>query len=195
MEPVVGRNYLTCGYCHTFHFPTTVKDSADRITPLHEASDVACPMCSELLQAGALENIRIEYCSRCRGVLIANEQFGHVVRDRRRQFQGADQVPTPIDPVQFQRRLGCPRCGQSMDVHPYHGPGCVVIDTCSRCHLIWLDHGELSAIERAPGRRQPVVASYEPSAYDGSPMPSVGSVDKHKKRDQPSVDWFDILFG
>jgi Zn-finger nucleic acid-binding protein len=40
-----------------------------------------------------------------------------------------------------------------MDVHPYYGPGSQVIDSCPHCRLVWLDAGELAAIERAPGRR------------------------------------------
>ena len=32
-------------------------------------------------------------------------------------------------------------------------PGNIVIDTCIGCKLAWLDHGELSKIVRAPGRR------------------------------------------
>jgi hypothetical protein len=39
-----------------------------------------------------------------------------------------------------------------MEVHPYYGPGNVVIDSCSACDLIWLDHGELKQISDAPGR-------------------------------------------
>jgi Zn-finger nucleic acid-binding protein len=39
-----------------------------------------------------------------------------------------------------------------MDVHPYYGPGNAVIDTCGRCALIWLDHGELKVIVTAPER-------------------------------------------
>jgi len=38
-----------------------------------------------------------------------------------------------------------------MDVHPYYGPGNVVIDTCGQCYLVWLDHGELKQIADAPG--------------------------------------------
>jgi Zn-finger nucleic acid-binding protein len=38
-----------------------------------------------------------------------------------------------------------------MDVHPYYGPGNVVIDTCGKCGLVWLDHGEMAVIENAPG--------------------------------------------
>jgi Zn-finger nucleic acid-binding protein len=39
-----------------------------------------------------------------------------------------------------------------MDVHPYYGPGNVVIDTCIDCRVLWLDHGELRKIRDAPGR-------------------------------------------
>ena len=39
-----------------------------------------------------------------------------------------------------------------MDVHPYYGPGNIVIDTCSRCDVIWLDFGELKQVTDAPGR-------------------------------------------
>jgi Zn-finger nucleic acid-binding protein len=35
-----------------------------------------------------------------------------------------------------------------MDTHPYYGGGRVVVDTCHRCTLIWLDAGELTVIER-----------------------------------------------
>ena len=39
-----------------------------------------------------------------------------------------------------------------MDVHPYYGPGNVIIDTCGKCHLVWLDFGELKQIGDVPGQ-------------------------------------------
>ncbi len=45
----------------------------------------------------------------------------------------------------------CPLCRKKMDVHPYYGPGGIVIDTCSRCDAVWLDSGELGQITDAPG--------------------------------------------
>ena len=39
-----------------------------------------------------------------------------------------------------------------MDTHPYYGPGNVVIDSCDRCELVWLDFGELKQIVDAPGQ-------------------------------------------
>ncbi len=153
IRPVEGRNYMTCGYCHTSQFPTELEDSADRITPLYEPGDVACPVCREHLVAGTVEKVRIVYCHRCRGILIPSEVFAQVVRDRRRQNSSVDESPVPIDLEQYGRRLDCPLCSGPMEVHPYHGPGNAVIDSCAACHLIWLDHCELAAIERAPGQR------------------------------------------
>ena len=39
-----------------------------------------------------------------------------------------------------------------MDTHPYYGPGNVVIDSCARCAVVWLDYHELAMIRDAPGR-------------------------------------------
>jgi len=37
-----------------------------------------------------------------------------------------------------------------MLAHVYGGPGNIVIDTCERCQLNWLDPGELRRIALAP---------------------------------------------
>ncbi len=186
MTPVEGRNYFTCGYCHAFHFPTELEDSADRITPLSERGDVACPICAEYLVAGALDDTRIVYCEQCRGVLIENDAFAEVVCSRRVEYTGSDHVPVPIDPAQYERKLACPRCSRRMETHPYHGPGSVAIDTCSSCHLIWLDHGEIASIERAPGQRRVPTSSYGSSS---SPSSS-----DEKKSDKKQVDLITLFF-
>ena len=67
------------------------------------------------------------------------------------EYYGA--MPVPLEPLELQRRVDCPRCHAPMDVHPYYGPGNTVIDSCRSCGLVWLDQGEITRIERAPGRR------------------------------------------
>jgi len=67
---------------------------------------------------------------------------------------------------------------RKMDVHPYYGPGNVVVDTCGECGLIWLDHGEMTRVEQASGVRQtpwsqrsevtPIPGSSEPTNQDRS---------------------------
>lgn len=153
MRPVENRDYLTCPYCGTFHFPGPLADSADRVVPLAERTDVGCPACDLPLMHGAVEGVRVLFCETCRGVLADSDSFAMIVQCRRAHHTGPPQQPRPIDPVELERQLICPACRHVMDVHPYYGPGNVVIDSCSHCQLVWLDHGEIAAIERAPGRR------------------------------------------
>jgi Zn-finger nucleic acid-binding protein len=40
-----------------------------------------------------------------------------------------------------------------MEVHPYYGPGNIVVDSCVDCGFIWLDHGELTRVEQASSGR------------------------------------------
>jgi Zn-finger nucleic acid-binding protein len=59
--------------------------------------------------------------------------------------------PLPVDRRELHRHLTCPKCRGRFETYPHLGPGNVVIDNCVRCDLIWLDFGELRAIEQAPG--------------------------------------------
>ncbi len=62
--------------------------------------------------------------------------------------------PQPRSPVMLpcrysKRQIECPSCSQRMETHPYYGPGNIVVDTCSECGYLWLDHGEISRVENA----------------------------------------------
>ena len=153
MRLVPGRNYFVCDYCTTFGFPEQSKDGVS-ITVMGDVSDLNCPVCNKNLVPAAVTGREVLYCSQCRGVLAANADFGNIVAELRASYERDDErKPQPINPRELQRHLKCPRCERDFDTHPYYGPGNVVIDTCSECALIWLDHGELEVIRRAPGHR------------------------------------------
>jgi Zn-finger nucleic acid-binding protein len=153
MRLIDDRDYFCCDYCSTFHFPEPLEASADGVTPLDQKSDVDCPVCQVPLSAGSIEGHRVLFCETCRGVLVRGENLMQIVRKRRAQRSGPGERPQPLNQEELKRHIHCPVCGRKMDVHPYYGPGNVVIDSCLRCHLTWLDHGEIAAIERAPGAR------------------------------------------
>jgi Zn-finger nucleic acid-binding protein len=100
----------------------------------------------------AAADVRVLYCDHCRGLLVDRWAFAAVIRSLRSRAVSSPTRPEPIDPAELERNLHCPRCGASMDTHPYYGPGNVVIDTCGACQLLHLDHGELRQIVDAPGR-------------------------------------------
>lgn len=149
MRFVPRRNYLVCDYCTTFHFPDTAENTLG-MTLLGRGAERKCPVCYCELAAGAIEGCEVGYCRNCRGVLTSNSDFAHFMRRRRQQFAGVRPEPVPLDPAEYERHIRCPGCASPMDVHPYYGPGNVVMDSCGPCCLIWFDHGELGAIESAP---------------------------------------------
>jgi len=153
VAPVSGRDYLQCQYCLSLTFLNQNPMAVDRITPLQGEVSSACPFCrDQTLQMGQLDNHRVLYCGQCYGVLVQNADFGHLIRDRRARRNTPEYEDVrPIDARQYERRMNCPNCHERMEVHPYYGPGNIVIDSCSRCLLVWLDHGELACVERAPG--------------------------------------------
>jgi Zn-finger nucleic acid-binding protein len=152
MKLVDGRNYFVCEHCTTFVFPSESPASVDRVKVLGERSELSCPVCDVALLAGSIVDYRVYHCPRCRGVLATNEDFKHIVRKIRAQRKGPPDQPKAINRDEMKRQLRCPACRRVLDVHPYYGPGSVMVDTCGRCCLIWLDHGEIGVIERAPGR-------------------------------------------
>ena len=149
MTLIPGHDYYTCAYCTTFVFPA---QNEEHVRVLAEPVGLACPLCKHELVAGSVAETRVGYCARCRGSLANRESFAGVVRALRSRAQTPAVEPRPVDHRQLKRQLACPQCGRAMDVHPYYGPGNIIIDTCGACQLIWLDHGELSRVVDAPGR-------------------------------------------
>lgn len=151
MELFPTRGYFFCRYCSSFHFPETT--TSDGVRVLAEAKELACPACRRTLSTALLDEAHpVHYCTNCRGVLLARRAFADVVRVRRAWATGTPARPIPPEPAEFERRIACPMCTRELETHPYYGPGNVVIDSCSECHVIWLDFGELKQIVDAPGR-------------------------------------------
>jgi len=91
-------------------------------------------------------------CPQCQGLLLARGAFRTAVETRRAKALTPPKPMTKLNQAELNRRLNCSVCHQTMETHPYMGPGNIVIDTCSTCNLIWLDYGELGRVVDAPGR-------------------------------------------
>ena len=133
---------------------TDAQANLDGLQPLETATDLLCPNCNITLRGGKLDEFPVAFCPGCHGVLIDHQGIANVIAIRRSEYQGVDRTPNPFDPSALEIQRNCPNCGQRMEVYPYGGPGNVVLDSCRSCHLLWLDHGEISTIVQAPGLRQ-----------------------------------------
>jgi Zn-finger nucleic acid-binding protein len=130
-----------------------MEEGHDRIVWGSAQTGAPCPRCGTGLVESVLEGQASQACPQCRGVMLSNDSFGSIVRQRRADYRGADLFPQPMNPDQVSDTVDCPVCSQTMEIHPYYGPGNQMIDSCNRCGLVWIDSGELTAIERAPGLR------------------------------------------
>lgn len=153
LKVIPQRKYLSCEYCGAFTFTPDAAAADEPIQISDSDSDFSCPICQQLLARAVLVEEEVLTCRTCRGLLADNSAFADVIRRLRAVCETRDERPEPIDPSEYDRVLTCPGCGKRMETHPYYGPGAVVVDTCARCRLIWLDFGELAVIEAAPGPR------------------------------------------
>jgi len=168
MELFERRRYFFCRYCGTFHFIESA--GTDGVEVLDRSGAAPCPVCTSPLAQALLDNVHtIRYCEQCRGVLVPRSVFVDVVNTRRAFAAGAPITPSPLDDRELQRRVVCPQCQGQMDVHPYFGPGNIVIDTCSPCEVIWLDFGELKQVADAPGKDRG--NRFVPGRAAGEPRP------------------------
>ena len=150
MELLSERGYFFCRYCGSFQFPEPA-DNEGAIVTGPAGQPAACPSCTRELSAAVLEGCKVLACAGCKGMLMPRGTFARIV-DARRAREPRTIVPGAIRPFDLPRHLTCPSCGGDMMTHPYYGPGNIIIDTCERCNLLWLDPGELTRIAQAPGR-------------------------------------------
>jgi len=166
------RRYFFCRHCGTFEF--LERTDADGVQVLERQPEaVPCPLCRAALTKALLDGRHsVQYCEQCRGVVMERASFADAVVGRRAQATGPGVQPAALDRKELERRVTCPSCRRMMDVHPYFGPGNVIIDTCGKCDLVWLDFGELKQIENAPGQdrgrlpRTIVAADTPPASSD-----------------------------
>jgi Zn-finger nucleic acid-binding protein len=152
MELFDRRRYYFCRHCGTFEF--LERGEADGIHVLERRADaLPCPLCRAPLAKSLLDGHHVvEYCEQCRGVLLQLTAFTGAVMGRRSRATGPGSPVVELDRKELERRVTCPSCSRMMEVHPYYGPGNVIIDTCGKCDLVWLDFGELKQIGDAPGQ-------------------------------------------
>jgi LSD1 subclass zinc finger protein len=158
-----GEDSFQCDYCQSVYVP---EPGQDGVRVLGEASDEPCPNCNLPLTQAAIAKVRILYCTKCRGMLIPMEAFTGLI-DQLQILQGGSMVQPPADTSDLRHVVSCPQCRQHMESHLYEGPGNVVIDSCEKCLLNWLNHGELARIVHAPDDRNPAtILDMGPNRYE-----------------------------
>ena len=145
-----AKGHYSCAHCGTIAFPDAVERDGVRLLGPGD-SPRPCPACQAPLVRAMVDEYQVAHCEKCRGMLLPRRSFAEIVHRRRAWAEGPSVTPIPPDDRELRRRLSCPRCGATMIVDRYYGPGNILMDSCLACDLVWLDYGELKQVIQAPG--------------------------------------------
>jgi Zn-finger nucleic acid-binding protein len=116
---------------------------------------VACPRCTHELREitveaqnddGEREDVPVEECAACHGLWLDREKLSQlenvtkVVLVELRRLPGEETQ---------ERLIQCPKCADRhvMEKIESQEDSTVIMDVCSQCQGVWLDDGELEAIQ------------------------------------------------
>ena len=107
-----------------------------------------CPVCGDVdLASVPYEGVAVSLCPRCHGVLLTKNALNRI--ERNPEMERSVLEMEVDDSSDSEGVLKCPKCrvGMRKEQSP-HGLD-FSVDICESCGLLWLDHGELEALQIA----------------------------------------------
>jgi Zn-finger nucleic acid-binding protein len=120
-----------------------------------EETGLTCPRDgAHLIETRYEADVEVDQCPTCRGIFLDEGELRRiqdaVERDYRREKNEAPEHTARAYDAAVARSeaaLPCPDCGGEMEREEYAHTSQVYIDVCPECRGVWLDAGELEAIE------------------------------------------------
>lgn len=115
-----------------------------------------CPRDGATLEPKDYEaNIEVDACPSCQGMFLDKGELEQIQATTEHDYSKA--LAEDVDPMHEafaaanQELAGparCPKCGAEMDMRPYGFGSQILIDACPEDCGIWLDAGEIQALEK-----------------------------------------------
>jgi Zn-finger nucleic acid-binding protein len=135
-------------------------------------SEIPCADCGTSLALAMLAGFKIAACPQCAGMLIQRRAVGPIVNRCRMAWRKPDAPVEPLNSSELGQQTACPTCDQAMETFAYSGPGCIVIDACNACDMVWLNGHELLRIVQAPGQREYRAEDLQPADGESVEIPA-----------------------
>jgi Zn-finger nucleic acid-binding protein len=97
-----------------------------------------CPFDREVLASNDVSGYRYFSCERCGGYWIPGGAINQALSAR-------GILELRAIPAIGRSNLSCPDCQAHLEIIPVHG---CILDSCGRCHGIWLDAGEAQRVSK-----------------------------------------------
>jgi len=131
-----------------------------------------CPVDHADLSSQPYEgNVQVEECSSCKGIWLTKEKLFAIERMKENDYHEVVENHKPASEARMEttvsiekpRDLNCPSCQSPMLANEHGYFSGIIIDTCIACGGVWLDRGELEALEIFFEQNHP-----EPSSFWGA---------------------------
>jgi len=140
---------LKCSYCNKLN--SLNQRLLKKIEIVTEQNFHLCPCCNIALESIKNETFSLEYCSKCDGVLIDEDEFEMLIEYKVNPLHKFNPhylrfiQDHPRDNRKKSQFQNCPICNNLMGVINYKKQSGIILDICEE-HGIWLDGGELRQI-------------------------------------------------
>jgi Zn-finger nucleic acid-binding protein len=107
-----------------------------------------CPNCSSPLVKKVYKGVQVEECETCKGIFLDKKEFDKAKNNTDSDLSWLDFAAFALEDKNLAVKESlrtCPRCTHLMHAYEYAGSK-VIINMCSDCKGIWLDHEEFNAI-------------------------------------------------
>ena len=137
-----------------------------------------CPLDGgELSRQNYEDNIEVDKCSQCGGIWLDYKELERIEETVERDYaEEIQQLPDLIDGAyamalaRSKPATECPKCNQTMERREHGGCSQVMIDVCPHCRGVWLEEGEIRALEvffeRTKSETQEVRSGFMASLID-----------------------------
>ncbi len=107
---------------------------------------LACPSCQTALRTTFYEGIAGNFCLECQGMFLPRDALQKILVNREAVIPRAASTNAPSRAAEIGRL--CPACQVGMRKGQYGKVSKTTFDICPKCTSLWLDVGELEAMQR-----------------------------------------------
>ncbi len=114
-----------------------------------------CPCDNAALESQVYEgDVKVDVCPSCQGMWLDKGELEQIEEIQERDYsEELKRLPDLIGSAYEMARqkmlpvICCPKCGAEMSNHEYAYCSQIMIDVCPKCEGIWLNKGEIEALE------------------------------------------------
>ncbi len=105
-----------------------------------------CTYCAGTFEKIDYEDIILMKCNGCGSFYVKEYMFNELTSEPEKYADIIDDPDYKEYNEQNKTKKKCPECGKKMEQHNFSWKSDIIIDVCTDCNSVWLDHGEIKKL-------------------------------------------------